>query len=248
MPAAWQGDALPGPTALSTSAACMGDIQLANAPQKAKQKAQLGERVRGGSSCSSKVWYSRSLVGAVKWQGTGELCSASWVREKRIIQKQSKQDRLKSQQERGMETGSREELPKHSSCWSIPPDRLRFFRLTNWRAALQEPLVFLPSLLIPLSAAMCTFENDVSLESLYSGISGTCVLMCQWKPSTWVCSNWSDFRNALGKHRLEKVTERTGSQALIETLLFSECNERLLPPVWISTPSSPSPASLFANA
>lgn len=77
-----------------------------------------------------------------------------------------------------------------------------------------------PPLLIPLSAVMCAFENYISLENCDSGISGTRVLICQWKPSTGVCSNWSDFRNAFGKHRLEKVTERTASQALVETSLL----------------------------
>lgn len=112
-----------------------------------------------------------------------------------------------------------EELPRHSSCWSVPTDRQHVFR-KKLKSCVARACVFPPPLLIPLSAVMCTFDNYISLESCDSGISGTRVHMCQWKPSTQVCSNWSDFRSALGKHRLEKVIERTTSQALVETLLF----------------------------
>lgn len=53
-----------------------GVLQLANAQQMEKQKSLLGKRVRVGDSCSSSVWYSQKLVGAVEQRGTGELCSA----------------------------------------------------------------------------------------------------------------------------------------------------------------------------
>lgn len=116
-----------------------------------------------------------------------------------------------------------EELPRHSSYWRVPHRQTGFFQAEKLKSHIAKACVFPPPLLIPLSAVMCTFENYISLESCDSGISSTRVLMCQWKPSTQVCRNWSDFHNALGKYGLEKVTERTTSQTLVKTLLLFLC-------------------------
>lgn len=167
------------PTALNTWVACRGVLQLANAQQKAKQKAFLGKRVRGGNSCSSNAWYSQSLVGAIKQQGTGGLRSAGWGREKRLIQRQSKQEHSKSRQESGMETGGRKSYSGTRATGVYPQTDCIFSDCKSRKACVARACVFPPPLLILLSAVMCTFENYISLESCDSGISSTRMLMCQ---------------------------------------------------------------------
>lgn len=114
-----------------------------------------------------------------KEQGTGGLCSTGWGREKRVIQKRSKQERSKSQQEGGNGHWGQEELPRHSSYWSVPHRQTGFFQAEKPKSHIARACVFPASLLIPLSAVTCTFENYISLESCDSGISSTRVLMCQ---------------------------------------------------------------------
>lgn len=82
-----------------------------------------------------------------------------------------------------------------------------------------ERMCFPPPLIAPYQQ-WCAHLWTAVVWKAVTGISGTRVLMCQWEPSTWVCSNWNDFCSALGKNRLEKVTDRTVAQALIETLLW----------------------------
>lgn len=182
-----------------------------NAQLKEKQKAFLVKGVRVDKSCSSSAWYRQRLVGTVKLLGIGGLCFSGWGRKKRVKSRASKSIQSHSKRGAGRATQALECTPQTDYI---------FFRQRNWRAVLREPAFISHALLIPSSAVMCTFENYISMESCESGVSGTRVFMCQWKPSIEVCSNWSDFCNVLGKHRLEKVTERTTSQGLVETLLL----------------------------
>lgn len=186
----------------------------------------LGKRMRVGDSFSSSVWYSQRLVGTVEQQGTGELCCAG-CKGRRESTKSRASISIQSHSKRGQwKLGA-----GRKDIWAAgvdPTDRL-LFQAEKLKSCIAGGYAFPPLLVIPLSAVMCTFENYISLESCNSDMSGTHVLMCQGEPSTLAHNDWSDFNTAFGKCRLEKITERTTSQALIETTFFSACEERLLP-------------------
>lgn len=119
-----------------------GLLQLANTQQKEKQKGLLGKRVRVGDNCSSGVWYSQKLMGTVEQQGTGELCSAGCEGKRQSIKSRASK-MVQSHSKRGQwKLGAR-----RKDIWATgvyPTDRLHFFRLNSWRAALQEPVLFFP--------------------------------------------------------------------------------------------------------
>lgn len=201
-----------------------GVLRLANAQQKEKQKALLGKRVRVGDSCYCSVWYSQRLVGAVEQQGTGGLCSTGCEGRRESVKSKASKS-VQSHSKRGQwKLGAR-----RKDIWATgvyPTDRLRFFRLKNSRAALQEPVLFLPCWSSPYQR-LCAHSRTalvwtVTLASLAH------MLMCQWEPSTLMHSDWSasavllvnaGWRRSLKEHH----------KLWLRLLFFSVCKEILLP-------------------
>lgn len=152
-----------------------GVLRLANAQQKEKQKALLGKRVRVGDSCYSSVWYSQRLVGTVEQQGTGGLCSTGGEgRRESVKSRASKEQSIQSHSKRGRwKLGAR-----RKDIWATgvyPTDRLHFFRLKNSRAALQEPVLFLPCWSSPYQRRCAHSRTTLVWTVTLASLAHTCL-------------------------------------------------------------------------
>lgn len=169
-----------------------GELPLANVQQKEKQKAWLGKRVTVGNSCCSS---GRHKTTGYWWT---MLCCLGKERESH-----SKADKRCSK----------------SRQWKLGTG-IATQTLEKLKSCIVRGCVFLPCC-SPLYQQRCACLRIAVVWKAVTLASPAHMCLCaSEKPSTRVCSNQNDFCSALGKHRLEKVTERTIPNALVETVLL----------------------------
>lgn len=231
------GLCIPGSSSVNTLAACRGssNLQMLKRRKSKRDSWQESEtRWQLFFQCVVQPKAGGHCRKTGHWWAV--LC---WLwREKRVNQKQSKQEHSKSQQERAMETGGKKK--RHLNYWSVPCRQTAFFQAEKLKSCIARACAFLPLLVIPFSVVTCTFWELHWSGKCNSGMSGTHMLMCQWEPSSLLHNDWSDFCSAFGKCRLRRSHKE--HHELIETTFLSLCKERLLPsllPVSLASPLLP---------
>lgn len=212
-----------------------GGLPTCKCSKEGKAKGILGKRVRPGDSCSSSVWYSQKLVGTVEKQDTGELCSAGYEGRRESIKSRASKSILSHSKRGQWKLGAR-----RKDIWTTevyPADRLHFFRLKNWRAALQELVLFFLCWSSPFQWWHAHFENYIGLESVtLACLAHTCLCVSEnllvycimiGVTSAVLLVN-AGWRRSHKEHR-----------ELIETTFLSVCKERLLPSLLPVSPASP---------
>lgn len=198
-----------------------GVLWLANTQQKEKQKALLGKRVRVGDSCYSSVWYSQRLVGAVEQRGTGGLCSAGCEGRSESVKSRASKS-VQSHSKRGQwKLGAR-----RKDTWATgvyPTDRLRFFRLKNWRAALQEPMLFLPCWSCPYQQ-QCAHSRTTLV---WTSLAHTC--LCASENLLLSCIMIGVTSAVLLVNAGRRRSQKEHHKLWLRLLFFSVCKGRLLP-------------------
>lgn len=212
-----------------------GGLPTCKCSKEGKAKGILGKRVRPGDSCSSSVWYSQKLVGTVEKQDTGELCSAGYEGRRESIKSRASKSILSHSKRGQWKLGARRKYIWTTEVY--PADRLHFFRLKNWRAALQELVLFFLCWSSPFQWWHAHFENYIGLESVtLACLAHTCLCVSE---NLLVYCIMIGVTSAVLLVNAGWRRSHKEHHELIETTFLSVCKERLLPSLLPVSPASP---------